>query len=85
MKLVQKERLFIQEVLPIIEGGANTLVQIKKHSSLPDNELRIVIRFGLNNWVRTGANSYHKIGKTSPKTYTILNGKSYYRREHEGL
>lgn len=76
MKLIQKERLFIQEVLPIIEGGANTLVQIKKHTSLPDNELRIVIRFGLNNWVRTGGSTYQRLEKTSPKTYNVLtNGR----------
>jgi hypothetical protein len=71
MKIVQKERLFLQEVLPLIEGGADTVIKMKKASNLPDNELRIVIRFGLGNWVRTGGTKYQRLVKTSPKTYAV--------------
>lgn len=72
MKIVQKERLFVQEVLPLIEGGANTVIQMKKHTTLKDNDLRAVLRFGMSQWIRTGGASYAKLTKTSPKVYMAV-------------
>ena len=76
MKLVQKERLLIEEVIPIIEQGADTFAKIKKLTTLADNDIRAVIRFGMGNWVRSGISTYKKIDKSSPKPYVILkNGR----------
>ena len=76
MKLVHKERLLTEEIIPIIEEGGDTFAKIKKQTTLADNDIRAIIRYGLNNWARSGISTYKKIHKTSPKTYTILkNGR----------
>lgn len=64
--------MFVQEVLPLIEGGANTVIQMKKHTTLKDNDLRAVLRFGMSQWIRTGGASYAKLKKTSPKVYMAV-------------
>tara|TARA_B100001093_G_C26493002_1_gene869864 strand:- start:77 stop:307 length:231 start_codon:yes stop_codon:yes gene_type:complete len=72
MKLHIKERLLLEEVMPLIQNGADTFSKIKKQTSLPDNDIRAIIRFGSSNWVRSGISMYKKLDKTSPKTYIVL-------------
>lgn len=72
MRTVQKERLLVQEILPMLEDGANTVIQMKKQTSLKDNDLKAVLRFGMSQWIRTGGASYTKLKKTSPKVYIAV-------------
>jgi hypothetical protein len=72
MKLVQKERLLTEEIIPLIQDGADTFSKMKKQTTLADNDIRAIIRYGLANWVRSGISTYKRIEKTSPKTYTVL-------------